>query len=204
MLRKFKDKAYFWRERRKVRKNHKEVIEFISKVQAETSAVLFCGTALTLYRDGKVNDCDIDFIVAPEHLDKFIDFFNKYESRKEIFKINNIITEYKVWFKGISVDFFVEFTEGNRKYLEAVLRDKDGVEVSSRKYFDSYEVTRVTCSGVDILVPDEGLLKSYYGVNWNKRIKNWDPLYMPHDNPSIITGKDWSRESVTDQKKGNL
>lgn len=192
--------------RRILRKRGPEVLADLVEIFKRNSLPIFAayGTLLGFIREKGfiAHDEDMDFGVMPntvtpqELLHILLDKESGFEI-KFIYKYRERVSEFKVVYKGIPMDFFFFDREGGH-FLSHLLFYIPGKKYAEPNANTIREVTfaavdrlkTINVLGVDFPVPenDVEVLESLYGASWKIPDKNWNDGKRPHIEESAELG----------------
>lgn len=175
-----------------------QALSAITEAQKETGVRCYAdfGTLLGIIRDGGFikHDDDMDFTLLPPH-NRVKEFYQALVSRGFVFerylKMDNVLKEFSVRYKEISIDFFLQIYSDDGTSLDYV-DEKRGDYWTRYQYAAPSKLIEYKIHGVSAVIPEnyDCVLTSEYG-NWGKVIKQWNSnmvnTVMQDVRPHVLT-----------------
>jgi len=212
-LKKIKDKIYHSyiskRMESKTDLYRKEILDIVYDIFKNKKWRLQSGSFLRFYRDKTMEGQDLDIFI---YVDDFMSNFEKliesdFYIIQEMYNRDNKITEYKMLYKNVEVDFclvykdeggyFEQFTlEGLEESRLSKKVSKNAVTITGenyntyKKYFPDFDAKEYEFENFKFYGPKnaEKYLESAYGKGWKVYDPTFDPRIHPENNlPKEIT-----------------
>ncbi|XP_055947278.1 ribitol-5-phosphate transferase FKTN-like [Argiope bruennichi] len=141
---------------------------------------LTSGTLLGWYRECGIipYTSDVDFGMRAsdvKSLESILQLFRKSRSLKLVMRYGLVeeALELTLDYKGLKMDIFFFYKEGNQSYVACHYRDSNSY---AKVLYPPFSLCSAALLGEKVLVPceTETILKTEYGPNWTQPISKWD------------------------------
>ncbi|NQZ65594.1 MAG: hypothetical protein HRT99_00050 [Mycoplasmatales bacterium] len=177
------------KRKRRVRRHAKYIFDVLNKVfKNDYSLVL--GGLITLYRDGKINDDDLDLAIDRRITQKDLDELLKYKIYLAgSYYLKGEIKQYVLKYKRVQIDLNI-YEESENKYKITSFRWLGAKTYTVTKTNTKYKSVLKNLNGLEVMVPknEEKLIAEWYGPNWKTPInqKEANKVYSSLKNTTLV------------------